>query len=256
MKPNDTLPDLQLDEQEDDNLPAVHDAVYFWRNLSAALLNDAHLKKHKIVTAQNSDPAHVAIDMLRTRLFQELMERGWTRIAITSPTAECGKSFVAANLAMSLSRLEEVRTVLMELDLRNPSLANTLGVTPLDSMQEYLSGRIEPEDFLFKIRDNLALALCDQPISNASELLQESMTAYVLDEMQEVLTPEVMLIDLPPALAHDDVLAVLPNVDAVLLVVGGGTTTADEIRRVEQLLGTVKPLLGVVLNKADGSVSV
>lgn len=256
MKPITTPPELIEEELHEQQLPAVHDAVHFWRNLVSVPLNEKHLKKQRMIALHNSHPAHVAFDMLRTRLFQELAERGWTRVAITSPTAACGKSFVAGNLALSLSRLEEVRTVLMELDLRNPSLASTFGVAPLDSMQEYLAGRIEPEDFMLRVRDNLALGLCDQPVPNASEVLQESMTAYVLDELQESMDPEIMLIDLPPALAQDDVLAVLPNVDAVLLVVGGGTTTADEIRRVEQLLGDVKPLLGVVLNKTDGPTSV
>lgn len=252
MKPITTAQDLLNSNQSDPSLPAVQDAIYFWRNMKTAMLNEALLKKHHIATLSNSDPAHVAFDMLRTRLIQELAERGWTRIAITSPTPGCGKSFVAANLALSLSRLDETRTVLMDLDLRGPNMADMLGVTPLDHMQDYLAGRIEPEDFLIKVRENLALGLCDQPIENASEMLQESMTSYVLDEMQELLCPDVVLIDLPPALSHDDVLAVLPNVDAVLLVVGGGMSTADDIARVEQFIGKVKPLLGVVLNKAHG----
>ena len=256
MKPIDPTQEQSAEELDDQALPAVHDPAHFWRNLAAAPLNEKHLRKQRLITLNNTDPAHVAFDILRTRLIQELQERGWTRVAITSPTADCGKSFVAANLALSLSRLEEIRTILMELDLRDPTLSQNFGVAPMDSMQEYLAGRIEPEDFVFRVRDNLALGLCDEPISYASEVLLESMTSYVLDDLQEVAVPDVMLLDLPPALTNDDVLAILPNVDAVLLVVGGGTTTADEIKRVEQLLGSVKPLLGVVLNKAEGPVSV
>ena len=69
--------------------------------------------------------------------------------------------------------------------------------------------------------------------------------------MEEALEPEVILFDLPPALAQDDVIAFRPHFDCVLMVVGGGITTAEEVREATRRIGEDKPILGVVLNKAE-----
>jgi protein-tyrosine kinase len=90
--------------------------------------NEAHLEQNRIISASRHNPAHVAFDVLRTRLIQGLAEQGWRRVVITSPTKDCGKTFISTNLAISLSRQERLRTVLMDLDLRNPSVAPLLGV--------------------------------------------------------------------------------------------------------------------------------
>lgn len=227
-----------------------------WRALEQVTSNDADLARNKIVSAARTHPAHRAFDMLRTRLMQAMTERSWTSIAITSPTSGCGKSFVAANLAFTMSRLEGCKTILMDLDLRTPNLADIFGITASDPMQDYLSGIIDPRDFLLRTQKNLALGLNSTPSVNASELFQSTMTADVLEEMQDMLMPTVVIYDLPPALDYDDVLAFLPRVDGVLLVAAGGLSTSAEITKTEQLIVETKPLLGVVLNKADGTVMV
>lgn len=60
-----------------------------------------------------------------------------------------------------------------------------------------------------------------------------------------------MLFDLPPALLNDDVIAMRPYVDALLIVAAGGMTKANDIKETERRLGDNIPLLGVVLNKAE-----
>ena len=62
-----------------------------------------------------------------------------------------------------------------------------------------------------------------------------------------------MLFDLPPILTNDDVIAFRAQYDAVLVVAAGGATRAEELRLVERQLGEGTPILGVVLNKAEGS---
>ncbi len=236
-------------------LPAVHDPDVFWQSLTLARPDAATLERNHIISATRAHPAHAAFDMLRTRLMQALSEHGWSRVAITAPTRGCGSSFVAANLAFSVARLESTRSVLLDLDIRAPSLAKMMGLHAPDSMADYLSGVIAPENFLLRARENLGLALNDHAGENSAELFQNSMTADVLEELEEVLCPDLMLFDMPPALEFDDVLGFLPNVDAVLIVAGGGVSSAEEITKVEQILSEVKPILGVMLNKAEGPVS-
>ena len=236
-------------------LPAVHDPDVYWDSLPLVKPDAAVLEHSHVITAARTHPAHTAFDMLRTRLMQALADQGWTRVAITSPTRGCGSSFVTANLAFSVARLESSRGVVLDLDLRAPSLHDMMGLRADHSMAEYLQGGLAPEEFLLRSHANLAFGLNSTPEANAAELFQDTMTTDVLDELQDLLCPDVMLFDLPPALEHDDVLAVLPNVDGVLVVAGAGQSTAEDVTKVEQMLSEVKPLLGVMLNRAEGKLS-
>lgn len=236
---------------------AIDDA---WGNLPCVPLNTPNLERHRIIAATREDPAHGTFDVLRSRLLSTLKENGWSRVAITSPTRECGKSFLAANLAISLSRAERVRTVLMDLDLRDPGLAKLLGVADPGILRRFLSGRATVKDHFRRFGENdlgvgrtLALALNEHVESDPAELLFAPGTDAALAAMQEALRPDVVLFDLPPALCHDDLLAFQRHFDGVLLVAGGGVTRAEEIEEVSRRLAHDKPLLGVVLNRAEGA---
>lgn len=226
-----------------------------WAAIGAVGLDARRLARNRIIGGGREDPAHVPFDLLRTRLLKALAERGWRRVAITSPAPGCGKTFVTANLALSLARRASCRVVAMDLDLRIPNLAPVLGVEDAGRMEDFLAGRVPARRLLRRVGANLALGLNAVPAASPAELLQEPAAAAALDRMETELAPDVILYDLPPALVCDDVIAFLPRVDAVMLVAGGGVTTAADIRACERLFGTETPLLGVILNKAeDGKV--
>jgi Mrp family chromosome partitioning ATPase len=225
-----------------------HDA---WTRIPSVSLDPRHLARHRVVTLGRHDPAHVAFDLLRTRLVQALKARGWSRVAITSPSKACGKTFVAANLALSLARRPSCRAVLMDLDLRIPNLARVLGIRDTATTADFLAGRCPPEALLRRVAPNLAVGANGTPSSDSAELIQEPTTTTALEGLRKAFRPDVILYDLPPTLACDDVIAFLPQVDGVLLVAAGGTTSADEVRECERLLTGQAPLLGVILNKAE-----
>ena len=122
--------------------PDLERAPDTWDRLGSIPVKEAHLEEHRVISASRHNPAHVAFDVLRTRLVQGLAEKGWRRVVITSPTKDCGKTFISTNLAISLSRQERLRTVLMDLDLRNPSVAPLLGVEDPGTMGDFLRTRI------------------------------------------------------------------------------------------------------------------
>lgn len=231
-----------------------------WARLGSFPVDPAHLQRHRIVTALREDPAHAAFDVLRTRLLQALADNGWKRVAITSPTKDCGKTFTAANLAISLSRQQNCRTLLLDCDMRRPSLHKVMGLRDPGSMGDMLRGGIPPEDHFQRIAENrihagdtIAFGFNGAVEPYASELLQSPETARTLQRIEDRFAPDVMLFDLPPALYYDDVIAFRPLFDGVLLVVGGGLTTEKEVREVERRLGESTPLLGTVLNRAEGT---
>lgn len=237
-------------------LPRVLDV---WNSLLPLPVEAKVLERNLVITAARSDPAHAAFDVLRTRLVQALSDNGWNRIGITSPTRDCGKTFTAVNLAITLSRYDNCRTILLDMDLRNPSVAKVLGAGTGVAMGDYLRGTIPSEAYLrrigpnsLNIGGNLAIGLNNRIEPYAAELFQQPKTAEVLDRMQEELNPDVVLFDLPPALAQDDVIAFRPQFDCILMVIGGGITTAKEVQEMVRRIGKDKPVIGVVLNKAEG----
>ncbi len=224
--------------------------VKVWESLSPVTLDADHLAGNGLFPVAASDPAVAAFDVLRTRLLHSLTEKGWRRIVVTSPTHGCGKSFVATNLALSLSRRPDSRTVLIDLDLRRPQLASLLGLRDIGPLEEYLLGEQPLESQFRRVGRTLALGVNGTAVRDASELLHSPDTAMALQAMTTQLDPQVVILDAPPALVNDDVLALAPHVDAVLLVTDATRTTPDQIRACEQLFERHMPLMGVVLNRA------
>lgn len=222
-----------------------------WDSISPITLDAERLAGNGLFTQSSTNPAVTAFDMLRTRLLQALNDRGWRRLAVTSPTHGCGKSFVAANLALSLARLSAARTVLVDLELRRPHLADIFGVKDVAPLAEFLSGDQPLESHFRRFGRNLALGLNGAPVPDAATLLQDPDTTEALDAMTAQLQPDAVIYDLPPALVSDDVIAMIPHIDAVLLVVDGTRSSPADIKATERLFDGRVPLMGVVLNKAQ-----
>src|SRR6185437_16090455 len=70
-------------------------------------LNPAYLEKHRIVAHDGQDPRSRSFDMLRTEVLRSMDRNGWTSLAVTSPTPNCGKTLTAVNLALSMARKSE-----------------------------------------------------------------------------------------------------------------------------------------------------
>lgn len=222
-----------------------------WESLTEADVAPELLAKNGLFPDGSQSPVTRIFDVLRTRVLQTMGSKKWTRLAVTSPTHGCGKSFVAANLALSMARLPSCRTVLLDLELREPALARLFGQDDLAPLSDYLLGDLSLESHFRRFGRNLALALNDKPSVASSEVLQDPEFANTLSAMREMLQPDVVVIDTPPALIGDDVLALAPEVDAVLLVVDGTRTSAEDVRACERLFEGKVPLLGTVLNQAQ-----
>ncbi len=222
-----------------------------WESLSPVQLSGQTLIGNGLFPMPSNQPAGLAIDQLRSKILHGLAQQGWKRIAVTSPTHGCGKSFVAANLALSLARRPTSRTALIDLDLRRPHLANLLGLQDAPDLTEFLTGEQPLESIFRRYGRTLALGLNSTPVEMAAELLHSPDSALALSAMVEQLDPEVVIYDMPPALGTDDLLAIAPSVDAVLLVVDGTKTSPEDVRACERLFESRLPLLGVVLNRAQ-----
>lgn len=198
-------------------------------------------------------PVARAFDLLRTRLMHTLRQNGWSRIAIAAPTRGCGATFTAVNLAMSLARVPNSRSILMDLNQRNPGVADALNIRSVGEIRHFLGGRVPLSQQIVRLSDTLAVGLNTVPFEDSADILHDRTTAQVLSNMHSALTPDVVLYDMPAILAYDDVGAFLPQVDGVLLIADGTKTTARQIAECERILAGQAPLLGVILNRARDS---
>jgi len=203
-----------------------------------------------VADASRNSPAVRAFDLLRTRLRQVTQENGWRNIAVTSPTSGCGNTFMAVNLALSLSRVKGSRTVLMDFNLRKPGVAKAFDMQARGMQRYFLDGTVPMGRHMVRASETLALGLSEGADESPSEALQDAATAMTLDRMRAALRPEMVLYDMPPMLDHDDVSAFLPQLDGVLLVSDGTQTMSRQLTECERMLDGQVPLLGVVLNKA------
>lgn len=219
-----------------------------WSTLKELTLDPVRLARNRIV-ALNPGLAAASFDMMRTNLLRTLRANGWTRVAITSPTPACGKSTVAANLAFSLARLADTRVLLIELDLRHPSLQSMLGQPGAQNFAGSLAmGQLD----LGQVRrfgPNLAIAMNSSPMESSAELLSSAQTADLIDELEAQLRPDVVLFDLSPMLVGDDAMAFLDQVDCALMVAAAEETTSAEVEKSGKDIAKRTQVLGVVLNK-------
>ncbi len=196
-----------------------------------------------------------AYGMLRTRLLHRVRAENWTTIGITSAAPQDGKSLTALNLSLSLAREKNSSVVLIDLDLRNPTVCHDLGVEPPVELREFFEGKASaPQDLFMSLGiDNLMFAGSVSTTPAAAELLASSKLEELLDFVKRSTTHPLIIVDLPPLPSPDDALVVAPRLDAMLLVVSQGVTPVTEMNKALELLSGF-PVAGVVLNRAtEGS---
>ena len=230
---------------------ALFNPARVWESLNAVTLNGDTLARNGLFTNPAESPAGPAFDVLRTRLLQAMAEKGWKRIGVTSPTHGCGKSFTAANLALALARRPGARVVLIDLDLRSPNLHDMLGLTPPGALRDFIDGSQPMESLFVRVGRSLAIGLNAAAVPDAGDVLQAPDTVQALEALDTQLDPEMVVMDLPPALMGDDVIGMAGKLDAVLIVADATRTTAAEIRACEELFKDRIPVMGIVLNKAQ-----
>ncbi|MEZ5664512.1 MAG: CpsD/CapB family tyrosine-protein kinase [Burkholderiaceae bacterium] len=214
-------------------------------------LNDIHLERHRIIAHQKAHPVSWAFDLLRTQILQKMDEHGWRTVAITSPTVESGKTLVSINLAISIAQQTHRTALLVDFDLRRPRVAASLGLRREVSLNEVLAGEAELSQALVNPgMERLVILPTLRPEPKAAEVLASRRVNNLVTELRNRYADRTVIIDLPPVLVADDVLALLPHVDCVLLVVASGGSTEKEI---EESMVRLKGanLVGVVLNKDD-----
>src|SRR5665213_2582973 len=152
-------------------------------------LDAAHLEAARIVAHGASSQHGRYYDMLRTQILQEMDKKSWQFLAVSSPTAGCGKTVTACNLAMSIARLPERSVMLVDLDLRKPMVADYLGLKGTDGVLSVLEGRSTLSSAILQVSigPNNLLVL---PGSVSSQGSSEWMASQTMGSLLQTLKRE------------------------------------------------------------------
>ncbi len=212
----------------------------------------AILESHRIVNPSGADSACSAFRMLRTQVLQRLSEHCWRSMAILSPGAEDGKTTTAINLAVSLANDHRHTVLLVDCDLKRPSIADSLGIVVDVGVDDVLMGRASIEQCLFHPQgfERLVVLPARAALDNSSETLSGPRGRELVSELRSRYPERIVLFDLPPVLGADDALAFLPLVECGLVVASEGSTRREDLLRCMELLRRT-PIVGTVLNRAS-----
>jgi capsular exopolysaccharide synthesis family protein len=212
-------------------------------------ISPEELRERRVVAAIRADPLTDCYRVLRTQVLLKMHQEGWTTLGVTSPARGVGSTLTAVNLAVSLSQDINHTVLLVDLDLRQPSVHRYFVNGNVPGLSDYLLNNDLPELLFNPGIERLVVLPGNQPISNSSEFLVSPRICGLIDELKGRYESRIVIFDLPPVLTSDDVLVVGRRLDALLLVVGDGITRQDELKRSQQLLSGMN-LIGTVLNKA------
>ncbi|MEW8031765.1 MAG: CpsD/CapB family tyrosine-protein kinase [Candidatus Thiodiazotropha endolucinida] len=211
------------------------------------------LRNKRVIVGDTNDPISDQYKVLRTHVLQRLKANKWNSLAITSPNEGCGKTLTSINLAISLAREINHSVLLVDLDLRRPSIQQYFFSDEQPGISEYLAEEVELSELLFNPGiDRLVILPGNKPFSNSSEMLSSPRMVQLVEDIKNRYPNRMVIFDMPPVLLSDDVIAFSPYIDVVMLVIEEGVTRKDDLKRAFDLLGEDN-LLGTVLNKSKGN---
>src|SRR3954471_15757593 len=220
--------------------------------------------RHEAISAVGSDldrrlvaafaPQSLAAEQyrsLRTRIRNAENGRVLRSIIVTSPNKGDGKSLTAANLALTMAQEFNQRVLLVDGDLRRPSVARLFGISDTPGLSDVLMGGAEIDDAVVTLpHHHLSVLPSGMVPSHPAELLGSTAMRRTLDALRTRF--DRILVDMPPVAPLADVSIASAVVDGVLMIVRAGVTPKPAIERALSAVDGTK-VLGLVLNDAGES---
>jgi succinoglycan biosynthesis transport protein ExoP len=188
---------------------------------------------------------------LRTSLLLSNLGAPPKVIIVTSALPQEGKSTTSISCANVLAQ-KGTRVLLIDADLRRPSIHKTLGMGPRSGLSNVLTGSATLEQVITRSPSlpNVFVLPAGTPPPNPAELLASTQMRDVLEELRGQY--DHIVVDTPPTLSVTDAVVLSPRADAIVLVIRSGQTTKQALRRSRDLLMQVNAKVsGVLLNAVD-----
>lgn len=185
--------------------------------------------------------------VLRTNIEYSSYDKSLKAIGITSATADETKSTTAGNIALSFCQAEK-KVLLIDLDLRRPSVHKKFQISNQRGFTEIILGKYNFNECIQKYKNGLDIITSGKIPPNPSELLGSNKTTEFLNFVKEEY--DYVIIDLPPLLAVTDAQIISTKIDGMIFVVRQGKAKKNEILEANKLLVKVKAnVIGTVLTR-------
>ena len=214
---------------------------------------ESHFSMHdKLVAYHHPDSVEAEIfKVLRTNLLFPSGGKPPRKILVTSALPGDGKSFVAANLAISIAKGIEEYVMLIDCDMRRPTIHSLFGYGQVSGLREHLSSGMDISKILLKSPiPKLSILPAGHPPQNPTELLSSKRMKIFIDEAAERYDDRFLIIDSPPPSVAAETNAMAKLVDGVIVVVAAGKTPKNIVNETIEQIGK-ENIIGIVLNYSE-----
>jgi len=210
------------------------------------------IKEFPLVTVDVTSPAGDQYRILREHIKRICTQEGGGSLAVMSPVKGDGKTTVAVNLAAVMALDFDKQVLLIDADLRGPTVHHYFGLNSTPGLAGYLMS--EPGTNLMSCIQNtpirgLKIFPAGNPTNLASEILAKKRAKSLLTEISLKLPGHQIIVDTPPVLSTPDPLVLADQVDNIVMVVRAGTTPRNCLSDAMKLLSSDK-VKGLILNGA------
>jgi capsular exopolysaccharide synthesis family protein len=229
---------------------AAHEGAFSALLAPAPAVDPGEVDDHLVSVLEPTSLAAEQYRSVRLAIENFHRERGTRLVAVSSPGRGDGKTMTAINLAGALAQSPDARVVLVEVDLRHPSMAGALGLRGGHGLSSYLLDHsIGVEAAIERPRGlGFAVVVAGSVSSMPYELLTSPRLSALLAELRERF--DFVVVDTPPALPFPDVGILRNLVDGFVLVVRANRTPREHVRESLDTIGTQR-VLGVIFNDDD-----
>ena len=215
-------------------------------------MDDWDVKLREIISG-NSKQVAESIRTLRAKIFYPPSGEPPRSILVTSAIPGEGKSFVCANLGVSIAQGIEKQALLVECDMRRPSLSKLLGLSSSMGLVDYLQSGTPLEQLIQQTSmPNLSVLASGKPPKNPAELIDTPRMASLIKILEKQNPNRIIIFDSPPIQAASETDVLAKRVDKIILVIRWGYARREHAKQLVEMLGKDK-VLGVVFNAFEMS---
>lgn len=205
-------------------------------------------QKRLVSVAEPDSPAAEAFRLLAVRLRHLRRDRTLRRVLITSSIPEEGKSLVSANLACTLAAGPQQKVLLLEGDLRRPSLLQLFGAGETPGIGEWLRGERSLTSSIYRVEDaGIWILPAGRAVGNSLEVMQSGKLPALMEQLTAWF--DWVIIDSPPVMPLADTSVWARMADGILLVTRPGVTQKRQLTNGLAALES-KKLIGAILNSS------
>ena len=235
----------------EETFPHKHKVAFTGFEVGEPAVNPDTVDRHLVCITEPNSVAAEQYKKLRARVLKATAENFLNTLMVTSPDMDEGKTVTAANLAVAIANEIDHTVLLVDTDLRHPSVHKYLGIETKQGLSDCLLGKAELSRVLIKTGvGKLVFLPAGSAVENTAELLSSEKMRALVYELKHRYKDRYIIFDSAPILVTSDSIPLSSHMDGILLVIQAARTTPKAAAQaISQIKGS--NVLGVVFNNVS-----